>query len=201
VDVNVRVGVASDLDRVVALHTLRIDEGFLPSLGRPFLHRLYRRVMRSRDAFVLVADRDPRHGGPAFGFVAGAADLSALYRRFVVRDGVPAGIVAAPRLASSIPRALETLRYPDATGDLPPAEILAVAVDELVAGEGVGAALMAGACKRFTMMGVTRAKVVTAAGNEAALRMYQKAGFVPHSRIEVHAGAESEVLVWNSPSD
>lgn len=195
-----RVGVASDLDRVVALHALRIDEGFLPSLGRPFLRRLYRRVMRSRDAFVLVADRSPQNGGPAFGFVAGAADLSALYRRFVVRDGVPAGIVSAPRLAKSIPRALETLRYPDATGDLPPAEILAVAVDELVSGEGIGAALMAAATKRFRMMGVTRAKVVTAAGNEAALRMYQKAGFVPHSRIEVHAGAESEVLVWNSSS-
>jgi ribosomal protein S18 acetylase RimI-like enzyme len=201
VDVNVRVGVASDLDRVVALHAQRIGEGFLPTLGRPFLHRLYRRVIRSRDAFVVVADRAPHHGGPAFGFVAGAADLGALYRRFVVRDGVQAGLVAAPRLARSVPRVRETLRYPDETGDLPAAEILAVAVDDLVTGEGIGGALMEGACRRFRMLGVTSAKVVTAAGNTAALRMYEAAGFVRHSRIEVHAGAESEVLVWNSPSD
>jgi ribosomal protein S18 acetylase RimI-like enzyme len=199
-EVNVRMGVAGDLHRIVALHSQRISEGFLPSLGRPFLHRLYRRVIRSRDAFVIVADRDPRHGGPAFGFVAGAADLGALYRRFVLRDGIPAGLAAAPRLVHSVPRALETLHYPAESSELPPAEILAVAVDELVTGEGVGAQLMAGARTRFGMLGVTTAKVVTAAGNTAALRMYEAAGFVPHSRIEVHAGAESEVLVWNSPS-
>jgi ribosomal protein S18 acetylase RimI-like enzyme len=199
-----RRAVASDLDRIVALHANRISEGFLPTLGRPFLRRLYRRVLRSRDAFIVVAVPGP--GFPVAGFVAGVSDLSVLYRRFVVHDGVIAGLRAAPRLARSAPRVLETLRYPATADDapagppLPEAEILAVAVDDVVAGRGVGGALMAAAAPCFEAMGVHAAKVVTTLDNASALRMYRAAGYAPRARISVHEGTESEVLVWNSSS-
>ena len=90
----IRPATDADLDAVATLHATRIGEGFLSSLGPGFLRRLYRRVLRSPDGFVIVATDGPR----VVGFVAGIGDLGALYRRFVVHDGVAAGVAALPRL-------------------------------------------------------------------------------------------------------
>lgn len=185
---------AADVDRVARLHAERIDEGFLTSLGVPFLHRLYRRVLRSPDAFIIVEDGE--HG--IVGFVAGVADLGALYRRFMTHDGALAAFRAAPRLVRAIPRVLETMRYPTTTALLPNAEILAVAVAADHAGRGIGRQLVDAATTSFRNRGIDTAKVVTTADNPAALAMYRACGFVSKAEVEVHAGRESEVLVWTA---
>ena len=190
---SVRPARPDDLTRVAALHAERIAEGFLSSLGVPFLRRLYRRVLAGPDSFVLVAT-----GADAtvVGFVAGGGDLGALYRRFLLRDGVVAATRAAPRLVRALPRVLETLRYPTATAELPAAEILAVAVDRGASGRGTGRALVDAACVEFRARGIHAARVVTTADNDRALAMYRACGFGPAARLEVHAGRDSEVLVW-----
>lgn len=185
---------AADVDRVAQLHAERIDEGFLTSLGVPFLHRLYRRVLRSPDAFIIVEDGD--HG--IVGFVAGVADLGALYRRFMTHDGALAALRAAPRLVRAIPRVLETMRYPTTTAYLPDAEILAVAVAADHAGRGIGRQLVDAATTAFRTRGIDAAKVVTTSDNPAALAMYRACGFVSSAEVKVHAGRESEVLVWTA---
>lgn len=183
-----------DLERVAALHADRISEGFLPTLGRPFLERLYRRVLLRPDAFVIVADDD----GQVVGFVAVAADLGALYRAFVIRDGIVAGLRAAPRILRSLKRVLETLRYAAAEDDLPDAEILAVAVDASAAGRGIGRALVDAATGRMDALDVRAVKVVTGADNAPALGLYRRCGFASRARLEVHDGTPSEVLVWTA---
>lgn len=181
-----------DLPAIAALHATRIAEGFLSSLGPRFLTRLYRRVLRSPGCFVLVADES----GTVQGFAAAVDDLSRLYRRFIIRDGIVAGVAAAPRLATALPRVRETLRYPAATAELPSAEILAVAVAPNAGGRGVGRSLVAAATAEFARQGVSSAKVVTTADNASALAMYRACGFVTVTPVEVHAGRTSEVLVW-----
>ena len=190
----VRAARPSDLGAIAALHAARIDEGFLTSLGTPFLRRLYARVLHSDDAFIVVDDLD----GMTTGFAAGVANLGGLYRRFIVRDGLRAGLQAAPRLLKNLPRVVETLRYPAITGGLPEAEVLAVAVAADRCGHGVGRLLVRGAIDEFVSRGITTAKVVTTADNLAALAMYQACGFVATSGVEVHAGRSSEVLVWTA---
>jgi ribosomal protein S18 acetylase RimI-like enzyme len=192
----VRPAVTADLPHVASLHADLIREGFLSSLGAPFLQRLYRRVVRSADGFVLVAATDP--DAAVTGFVAGVGSVGGLYRSFLLRDGVVAGIRAAPTLVRAVPRVVETLRYPAATGDLPDAEILAVAVAERAGGRGVGRTLVRAATTAFVRRGVTTAKVVTTADNAPALAMYRAAGFAPVAGVEVHAGRASEVLVWTA---
>ena len=194
--VSVRPARASDVGAVAGLHADRIGEGFLSSLGPAFLARLYRRVLRSDDGFVLVATDGG--AGPVLGFVAGVGSVGALYRRFLIHDGVIAGLRAAPRLVHAVPRVVETLRYPTATGDLPDAEILAVVVATPAAGAGIGRALVRAATDAFTQRGVDTAKVVTTADNDAALAMYRACGFVSAAGVEVHAGRTSEVLVWTA---
>jgi ribosomal protein S18 acetylase RimI-like enzyme len=194
--VRVRSARPADVPAVAALHADRIDEGFLSSLGPAFLRRLYRRVLRRDDGFVLVATGDADE--TVLGFVAGVGSVGALYRSFLLRDGLVAGLLAAPRLVRAVPRVLETLRYPSATGDLPDAEILAVAVARTAAGAGVGRALVAAATAEFARRGTRTAKVVTTDDNASALAMYRACGFVTATGVEVHAGRASEVLVWTS---
>ena len=186
----------ADVAAVAALHADRIGEGFLSSLGPGFLGRLYQRVLRSEDGFLLVATGPD--SGRVLGFVAGVASVGGLYRRFILRDGLVAGVLAAPRLVRAVPRVLETLRYPAATGDLPDAEILAVAVAADATGAGLGRALVHAGTDAFTQRGVTAAKVVTTADNDAALAMYHACGFATTAGVEVHAGRTSEVLVWTA---
>jgi ribosomal protein S18 acetylase RimI-like enzyme len=195
--VRVRRAETADLPAVAALHAARIDEGFLSSLGPAFLRRLYRRVLRRADGFVLVAtDTTAAPDATVLGFVAGVGSVGRLYRSFVLRDGVVAGMLAAPKLAGAVPRVLETLRYPAAMGELPDAEILAVAVAASATGRGVGRALVAAATAEFDRRGTAAAKVVTTDDNAAALAMYRACGFVGTAAVEVHSGRASEVLVW-----
>ncbi len=186
----------ADAPRIAELHASRITEGFLPVLGRQFLTRLYRRVVASDDAFAFVA----HERGPAIGFCAVALDVGALYKRFVIRDGVVAGALAAPQILRNAPRVIETLRYPAHAGDLPEAEVLAVAVDASGAGRGVGRALVERSQHELERRGIAAAKVVAGSDNTAALALYRACGFEEVSRIQVHEGIESSVLVWVAPT-
>jgi ribosomal protein S18 acetylase RimI-like enzyme len=197
--VNIRLADEGDPDRLAELHAGRISEGFLSSLGRGFLERLYRRIVRSPDSFAYVAtDAEPDR---AVGFAAGASDVRALYREFALRDGLSVSWVVLPAAIRSWRRVFETLRYPAADRDLPAAEILAVAVDESACGRGVGSCVVNAATRELAARGAAEVKVVVGSDNVAALRLYEKCGFHPRSHIEVHKGVSSEVLVWSSSSD
>ncbi len=191
----VRQATEADGRAVAALHAAAIAEGFLPTLGARFLARLYRRMVVSDLADLLVVDDDR---GVA-GFVAVATDTGAFYREFLRRDGVLAALAAAPTLLRKPATAWETLRHGMAGGDgpaRPDAEILATAVADRARRAGVGRALLHAATDALTARGIHRAVVVTATGNDAALGLYEQAGFTRDTTIEVHAGVRQEVLVW-----
>ncbi len=197
--VELRPAVAADAPALAVMHVDRIEEGFLSSLGPRFLRRLYRRIIAAPGSFAIVAVDECG----VVGFVAVATDVSALYRAFVVRDGIGAGVVAAPRIARSAARVLETLRYPatEAAGgsdDLPTAEILSVGVAPRAARRGVGTRLVAAALDELAARGVDAVKVVAGTDNDAALGLYERSGFERERTIAVHAGTPSEVLVWRS---
>ena len=192
---SLEVRMAHDAEAAPAagLHAQRITEGFLPTLGAAFLTRLYRRIERDPGSFLVVALEDDR----VVGMCACTEDLGALYRAFVVRDGVVAGLRSAPRIIRSLPRVIETLRYPGAedAAALPEAEVLAVAVDSARSGRGIGRAVVEAALAEFDRRGTEQVKVVAGGDNDAALGLYRATGFVDAARLEVHAGTESVVLV------
>jgi glycosyltransferase involved in cell wall biosynthesis/ribosomal protein S18 acetylase RimI-like enzyme len=234
--ITVRPAGPADAAAVAALHADRIGEGFLASLGEPFLRRLYQRIARHPGSWVMVAELD----GTVVGMASATLSTRRLYRSFVLRDGLVAGWAAAPRLLRGWRQVLETLRYPggagpaDAVGgsagagssdlastgtvtfspqasptprtelphtglpcgELPHAEILSVAVAESAGGRGVGTAVVTAALDEFQRRHVDAVRVVTVVGNDGAIRMYERCGFVKHSRTEVHAGIAQEVLVW-----
>jgi ribosomal protein S18 acetylase RimI-like enzyme len=188
-----RVGVAGDVDTVAEIHATRIRDGFLVQLGLPFLRRLYRRAVRSSRAFVIVS----RDGGEVTGFVAVAEDTHAFYREFLRRDGIIATAVALPRIVRALRSVVETLRYGTRDhGEVPKAEILAIAVRERFEGVGLGTELVVAALDELSRRGVPSARVVTAVGNTAAVRAYERAGFRPDGIAYVHRDVPQTVLVW-----
>lgn len=198
----VRLAGEADTSRLAHLHATRITDGFLPSLGPAFLDRLYRRIVRSTDSFAYVAtDPADQH---VVGFAAATTDVGKLYRSFALRDGLVAGVVAAPRLIRSWRHVLETVRYP-ASGpagepELPAAEILAVAVEATAGRRGIGKLVVDAATQRLAERGEVAVKVVAGSDNVAARRLYEVCGFTVRAHVEVHEGVSSEVLVWNSSS-
>jgi ribosomal protein S18 acetylase RimI-like enzyme len=189
------VRMATDADGVdtAHLHAAGIADGFLPKLGPAVLRRLHRRMSRDRGSFVLVAGNP----GEITGFVAGAESVRALYRSFLLRDGMVAAVLAGPRIARVWRPAWETLRYPARSDqDWPVAELLAIAVADHARHQGVGRALTLAFQDELRRRGVTTAKVVVGSGNQAALGLYQSCGFQPAGSVEVHAGHRSEVLLW-----
>lgn len=186
-----RVGTVADAQMAAALHAGQITEGFLASLGPRFLTRLYRRVSLFEGSFLLMADVS----GQPVGFLAGAMDMSALYKRFVLSDGVVAALVSAPRLVRAWPRALETLRH--GSGDKAEsgtAELLSVAVDPVSRGHGAGTLLVNGFIDEARRRGAARAQVVVGADNDPAISLYSRSGFEKADDFELHPGTKSLLM-------
>jgi ribosomal protein S18 acetylase RimI-like enzyme len=191
--VTVRIAGPADAAAAARLHAEAIEEGFLSRLGPRFLTLLYRRIVRDRRSFVFVAEQD----GVVVGQAAATEDVGRLYRQFLLRDGLLAGAVAAPRLLREWRSVRETLRYPSEGAALPKAELLAVAVSGTSRGRGVGRSLVAAANEELVRRGVPDARVVVAASNGAAIGLYRSSGFRPAASIEVHAHTTSQVLTWS----
>ena len=189
---NVRIGNEGDSAEAARLHCSEISQGFLPTLGQPFLARLYRRMVLSPSAFFVVAE----DAGVVQGFAAGTSDLGAFYRTFLVRDGLLAGMRSFHRVIRSLPRILEVLRYPASVENLPPAEILSVAVTPTSRGRGLGSRLSPARSINSTGAVCTRRAVVVGGDNAAAIALYRSVGFEPAVVRDIHAGTQSEVLVW-----
>jgi ribosomal protein S18 acetylase RimI-like enzyme len=140
------------------------------------------------------------------GFVAGATSVRRLYGEFLLHDGLVAGVTSAPRLLRSIPRVVETLRYgaKDDTGpspkkggapaEEPETELLSLAVAASARRRGAGAKLVQSFHAAAAQAGSRTARVVVAAANETAIRVYVESGFVEAERFELHAGTESLLL-------
>jgi ribosomal protein S18 acetylase RimI-like enzyme len=191
----VRPGTVADAVAAGRLHAEQITEGFLSFLGTEFLIRLYRRIVRSRGSFLVVAEQ----GSDPVGFVAGSADLGHLYRDFLLHDGLAAAAGAAGRLLRGRRRALETLRHgaSGGAGTGRGVELLAIAVDPDRRGGGIGRHLVTAFLRQVTADHGRAAYVVVAGDNVAAVSLYRRAGFVGGGEFELHAGRTSLLMQWD----
>ena len=184
-----------DASSLATLHSDAISTGFLPTLGHRFLTRLYSSLIEWPGSEIVVAAAD----GRVVGFVAGVADTSTFYRRFVARDGIKAAVAAGHRLlrVETLRGVLETYRYNGANSDVL-AELLAMAVAQGARRRGIGTELVGQWLDRMNRRGYDRIRVVVDADNDAAIAVYHRLGFVDTASIEVHEGTASELLVWEA---
>jgi ribosomal protein S18 acetylase RimI-like enzyme len=193
----IRRATTVDAEAMARLHTEGMPDAFLPTLGQPFLTRLYRAIAADSDAVAIVAEGVDG----VVGFAAGVTSVGAFYRRFARRHGPMAALAAAPRLIRPRVawRLLETVRYPshvDAGNDrLPDAELLSIAVDPAWRVGGTGRALANGVLAALADRGVGELKVVVGAANLVANRFYARVGFREAGHLTVHQGTPSKVWI------
>lgn len=170
------------------LHRTGIDSGFLSSLGLGFLKQLYAAIPSCPAGFGFVWQDDT---GEILGFVACSEATGRLYKQALLRRGVRMSLPLAKFLVrpSVLKRMWHTWRYPAETegqGDLPPAEILSIAVSPAARGRGVARSLLAAAFAEFAKRGIGQAKVAVWAENAPANALYQKVGFALVQQREHH---------------
>ena len=200
---SIRVGTAEDATVAGRLHVEQITTGFLSFLGPRFLERLYRRVALWDGGLLLVAVVHDGRSEKVVGFIASADPTSALYRQFLIHDGVAAAIATLGPLLRSWRKVLETLRHGSSAspgvGRGP--EVLAMAVDEGYQGKGLGGKLVRGFIAAFTADGKIEGYTVIAKDNEPSLALYRRCGFAPAEVFELHAGTTSVVMQWDLPRE
>lgn len=196
--VRIRPARREDAMAMATLHREAMPTAFLPTLGDGFLRRLYRSMVGDPGVVALVAD----DRGEVIGLAAAAASVEAFYRRFARREGIGAGLAAAPRLArpSVLRRAIETARHPRAADGLPEAELLSIAVRRSRRSAGVGTSLVRDTMEELARMGVAECKVIVGADNQDANRFYERLGSHLRGATNVHRGAQSNVWVMTCPS-
>ena len=182
------------------LHREGISTGFLTSLGPAFLRQLYRAVPSCPSGFGFVWEEP---NGEVLGFITCAESTGRLYKEALLRRGV---LMALPLVRflirpSVIRRIIQTLRYPAEVGsEMPPAEVLSIAVRSETRGKGVGKALMQAALKEFSRRHINQTKVAVWAGNELANGFYRRCGFAL-GLTRLHHGLEMNVYLRRCTSD
>jgi glycosyltransferase involved in cell wall biosynthesis/ribosomal protein S18 acetylase RimI-like enzyme len=187
-----------DAEAMARLHRDALPDAFLPTLGDRFLRRLYRALIADPCGVAVVAE----NARGVVGFAAGASSVESFFRRFRRRHGIPAALLAGPRLVRrDVRRRLrETSRYPNETADLPPAELLAIAVEPGHTSGGVGTALARDLLDGLSHHGAHEVRVTVAASNRGANRFYEGLGFRLARTVSVHRGLASNVWVIRWPS-
>ena len=73
--------------QVAALHAANIDQGFLATLGVPFLALMYRAIDEAADSVLFVEES----GGRVLGFISGGTGMGSIYRT-MLRKPVALGL-------------------------------------------------------------------------------------------------------------
>lgn len=177
------------------MHAANIDQGFLATLGIPFLSLMYRAIDEAQDSVLLTEECK----GSVIGFVSGGVGMGPIYRRMLRR---PLSLVwtLLPSLVrpAQVKRILDILRYGTQAGEslaLPNAELLSIAVNPAVRGSGVAERLYHRLQGHFRERGVPAFRITVGDSLGPAHRFYLRMGAIPACRIEVHAGQESAVYV------
>lgn len=180
--------------QVAALHAENIDQGFLATLGVPFLALMYRAIDEAADSFLLVEERD----GRVIGFISGGMGMWPIYRR-MLRKPVALGLTLLPSIVkpARIKRILDILRYGrnESTAQLPRAELLSLAVALDARGSGVAERLYHRLATYFEEAGEGAFKITVGDALAPAHRFYIRMGAVPAGRVEVHEGQGSILYV------
>ena len=182
--------------QLASIHKAEINEGFLPTLGLPFLTRLYQSLSNSPHSFLIVAEERKK----IVGFICGGIDTSKVMRRFVMRYGMfvlPKLIVSFLSL-KKIQKILETLFYPTQkiNIELPKPEILNFCVSKEYQRQGIGGKLFFAFIDKLRQLGIDKIKIVTGENQKKAQNFYESMSAKKVADIEIHKGVKSSIYIY-----
>ena len=177
------------------LHCALITEGFLTTLGVPFLTLLYRSIDQDNGSAFLVE----KVNGEVVGFVTGASGLGRIYKRLLLQ---PHRLLFALRGCLFSPlkiyRIFEILMFSirkKGTAKLPSEELLTIVVRKDFQGNGSAERLFWSLCNHFASKGIDSFKIVVGGNLDRAHAFYKKMGCIPCVELQVHRGGNSMVYI------
>lgn len=184
-----------DFRQVARIHMQSIDQGFLPTLGEGFLALMYQAIHEAENAVLIVETDEDRISG----FAAGAAGMGTVYKQ-MLRHFPRLVMQLAPAIIQpqKVWRIIEILRHSSGDtdlGNLPPQELLSIAVIPAKRGKGVAERLYNQLATHFTHCGSQGFRIVVGKELAPAHRFYTRMGAIPIQQISVHGGSPSTVYL------
>ena len=173
--------------QIAQLHIEGINRGFISSLGIDFVTALYEAIAEDDSCFGIVSEHEE-----VLGFVAFATDINKLYKSIIRKKGLRFALLLATKMISfkRIKRVFETLFYPSKVKDdamnLPNAELLSIVVAPKARRSKQATQLIQKGFDHCHNHGINRVKVMVAADNGAANKLYQQCGFELAKEIDSH---------------
>jgi len=185
----------SDYRAVARLHCDNINQGFLATLGVPFLTLLYEAIDKDSESILLVERAD----FSVVGFVTGTRGLGRIYKQLLLK---PLRLIYSLKSCllspSKIHKIIEVLLISKGTNisaDLPKQELLSIVVNPAYQGGGHAENLFKALCTQFRAEGASSFRIVVGSNLDRAHAFYKKMGSIPVKEIQVHKGADSLVYV------
>ncbi len=183
--------------QVAQLHARNIDQGFLSSLGMPFLSLLYEVIDANESSVLLIARKEER----VVGFVTGAEGMGSIYRQ-LLRQWPRLFIALLPVMVS--PRKLWKIvdilwigNKAKPALDLPQAELLSIAVEPDQRGQGCAELLYQELADHFRQRGVFAFHILVGEKLVTAHRFYRRMGAKSVGCLEVHQGQVSIIYIYD----
>ena len=201
---------------IARLHSDGITEGFLSTLGIPFLTRLYMGISKEKNSGVLVAVEEGGEDGGSvsqldsakeniLGFISYSKDVKSCYKHVMFSNCFSLGVAMIPNIfkPTIYKKIFETLIYPFAHKDIPEeivedkanplrSELLSMAVSENARGKGIGKLLVKAVDEAMLRMDVNGYYVVTHGIDERSNGFYQRCGFEKVREFENHGKPMNE---------
>jgi ribosomal protein S18 acetylase RimI-like enzyme len=176
-------------EQVARLHIEGISTGFISSLGTEFVTALYEAIAQSKTDFSFVTSL-VSEDNKVLGFAAFTSNLGKLYKSVVLKKGARFAFLLAGKMLSlqRIKKVFETLFYPSRIKkmNLPSAELLSIVVAPQARRLKLGTRLVQAGFDQCSKMGIDKVKVLVAAANEPANKLYLKCGFELAGQIDNH---------------
>lgn len=186
---------SSDYRTVASLHCDHINQGFLATLGVPFLSLLYEAIDKDSESVLLVERVELK----IVGFVTGTRGLGRIYKQLLLKPlRLIYSLKACILSPSKMYKILEVLLISKGTNisaDLPKQELLSIVVNPAYQGGGHAENLFKALCSYFGAEGASSFRIVVGSNLDRAHAFYTKMGSIPVEEIQVHKGANSVVYV------
>lgn len=186
---------ASDYREIARLHCDHINQGFLATLGVPFLTLLYEAIDEDSESVLIIE----RVASSVVGFVTGTRGLGHIYKQLLLKPlrliYSLKSCILSPSKMYKIIEVLLISKDSDISSDLPKQELLSIVVNPAYQGGGHAENLFNALCTHFKEDGVSSFKIVVGSNLDRAHSFYTKMGSIPVKEIQVHKGTNSLIYV------
>ena len=186
---------SSDYKVIASLHCDHINQGFLATLGVPFLTLLYEAIDKDSESVLLVERVDLK----IVGFVTGTRGLGRIYKQLLLK---PLRLICSlkscflsPSKMYKIVEVLLMSKGSNISVDLSKQELLSIVVNPAYQGGGHAENLFKALCSHFKAEGASSFSIVVGSNLDRAHAFYTKMGSIPVKEIQIHKGVDSVVYL------